>query len=200
MTARRGVLLAFAPGVVVAVLAGCAQSHAPAAPGPSPKPTIVGRPFVESGSMTIATADPESIRDAVALRSAARLPPDAVVLAAPPAGAPTGPAVVPACYPIVQATEFFRTGRSETAPGWLEAHPGAGLTTDGHGAGSTMPFVTQVPAAPDPLEGQEHLVFTIAGGIVRVDADVVPVDAECASTGLVPPRPIPTETQTPLGR
>lgn len=150
--------------------------------------------------MLLPTADPASLRDAATLRSAARLPPGAAVLTAPPAGAPAQPAVRPACYPIVQATEFVRTDMEEPEPAWLEAHPGTGLVTSGHGAGSATPFVAQSPAAPDPHVERQELIFTIVGSIVRVDAEVVPADAECASAGLVAPTPIPTETQTPETR
>lgn len=150
--------------------------------------------------MLIPTADPVSLRDAAQLRSAARLPPDAAVLTAPPAGAPTQPAARPACYPIVQATEFVRTHLEEPEPEWLEAHPAPWLAASGHGTGSSTQYVAQSPAAPDPRVAREELIFTIAGNVVRVDADVVPADAECASAGLVPPAPIPTETQSPATR
>jgi len=186
---------------LVAALAACAGDD-PITVGPG-KTKITGTPKIVQvdpswaprmvrGAFAAPGATPPQDDDAMARAKlwivSATPPPGVSELDAAPAGAPAGPATLPACDWLVRATKWWATDASNVAAAqsWLRAHPVTGLRFEGtmSGPGALSGLSERSTSADDDSLQFEFAPDAAASGTVdiRVDATLVPQGAGCASS------------------
>ena len=148
----------------------------------SAKPSPLGTSPISTNAVT-----------STALLALAPTPPGAVVVSALPGKVFSQPAMHPACQPLDVRTAYWTSSLAgPTVVEYLMTHPGPQLQVSG--SGSTNNVVLTVMLNPkggtsgthSVASGQTMLVYEIAplprGVGIRIDAEVVPADAACASS------------------
>lgn len=148
----------------------------------SPIPRLVPGSLHVSGEAS--PQDPKALGMAREWLISAVLPPGMHRLSVPPSPAPRAPTSA-ACDWLVQAAKWWWTTslNADSARSWLIAHPVPGLAATGTltGPGGTS---TVVERSAQQNEGLVSFEFVPDGRrtVVRVDVEVVPQGAQCASS------------------
>ena len=124
------------------------------------------------------------------------MPPAATQVSNLPGDQFSQPAMHPVCHPLYLKTTYWTSSLAGAATqDYLRAHPGPDLQVSGSGTGSDKGKATSwqimfkpkaATAGGNDGRSQQLLVYQIApsgsGVGIRIDAEVVPPDADCTSS------------------